>query len=96
MYNINYTIKNIGYFQNYIYKYKDFLINKNLLDPFLLKDKSYIIYICLKNGIEYNLTGICYFIEYIQFISLLNESLNDLELKLNIKSNEINTIIIKI
>ena len=26
MYNKNYIIKNVGYFQNYVYKYKNYLL----------------------------------------------------------------------
>lgn len=75
MYNKNYILKNVGYFQNYIYKYKNYLINKNILEPFLLENKSYIIYIMYKNGFEENITGICYFTDYKEFCEILESSL---------------------
>ena len=82
MYNKNYTLKNVGYFQNYIYKYKNYAVNTNILEPFLLENKSYIIYIKYKNGFEENLTGICYFNNYIEFHKLLESSLSQKLIKL--------------
>lgn len=94
MYNQNYIIKNVGYFKNYIYKYKDYVLNQNILEPFLLKDKYFIIYISYKNNIEENVSGICFFSEYSDFIKLVNESLSNKFNNLNIK--ELNNIIIKV
>lgn len=75
MYNKDYLLKNVGYFQIYIYKYKDYLINKNILEPFLLQDKYFIIYISYKD-VEYNITGMCYFNNYSEFLNLLDNKLN--------------------
>jgi hypothetical protein len=96
MYNKNYILKNVGYFQNYIYKYKNYLLNKNILEPFLLENKSYIIYIMYKNGFEENLTGICYCNNYSEFIELLETCISKKLMQLD--SKEINgiSIIIKV
>lgn len=96
MYNKNYIIKNVGYFQNYVYKYKNYIVNKNILEPFLLENKSYIIYIMYKNGFEENLTGICYFTNYIEFLKLLECSLNEKIMQLDDKEKNGLSIIIKI
>lgn len=95
MYNKNYILKNIGYFQNYIYKYKDYVINPKILEPFLLKDKSYIIYISYKE-IEENLSGICFFNEYIEFLNVLDKKLNEKLKTLDVKMLKSLNIIIKI
>lgn len=95
MYNKNYIIKNVGYFQNYIYKYKDYLINKNILEPFLLKDKCFIIYISYKDE-EENITGICYKNNYLEFLKLLDEIINKKLKELSIKDLKSLLIIIKI
>jgi hypothetical protein len=56
-YNKNYVKKLIGYFQHYIYKYNDYIINKNILEPELLKGRIGIIY--LKNKtLDENITSI--------------------------------------
>lgn len=62
-YNINYILKDTGYFKNYIYKYSDFLYNFKLLNPAILKDKAGILYLNHKTKIvrEIHLTGILYF-----------------------------------
>ena len=96
MYNKNYILKNVGYFQNYIYKYKNYAVNKNILEPFLLENKSYIIYIMYKNGFEENLTGICYFNNYIEFIKLLESSVSQKLMQLDIKEINGLSIIIKV
>lgn len=96
MYNTNYILKNVGYFQNYIYKYKNYLLNKNILEPFLLENKSYIIYIMYRNGFEENLTGICYFNNYIEFLELLEKSLSKKLIQLDIKEINGISIIIKV
>ena len=96
MYNKNYIIKNVGYFQNYVYKYKNYLVNKNILEPFLLENKSYIIYIKYKNGFEENLTGICYFTNYIEFLKLLECKLAEKVMLLDNKEINGLFIIIKI
>lgn len=75
MYNKNFLLKNVGYFQIYIYKYNEYLINKNLLEPLLLQDKYFIIYLSYKD-LEYNITGMCYFNNYFEFLDLLNNKLN--------------------
>lgn len=95
MYNNNYILKNVGYFQNYIYKYKDYVINKNVLAPFLLKDKSFIIYISNKEE-EENITGICNFNNYTEFIELLDTSINKKIKELDVKNIKNISIIIKI
>lgn len=95
MYNKNYVIKNIGYFQNYIYKYKDYVINKNVLEPFLLNDKCFIIYISNKDE-EENVTGICNFNNYLEFIELLDNNINSKLKELNITNIKNVSIIIKI
>lgn len=96
MYNKNYIIKNVGYFQNYVYKYKNYLVNKNILEPFLLENKSYIIYVKYKNGFEENLTGICYFTNYIDFLNLLDCKLSEKVILLDNKEINGLSIIIKI
>lgn len=95
MYNKNYVIKNIGYFQNYIYKYKDYVINKNVLEPLLLNDKCFIIYISNKDE-EENITGICNFNNYLEFIELLDNNINKKLKELNITNIKNVSIIIKI
>lgn len=96
MYNKNYIIKNVGYFQNYVYKYKNYLVNKNILEPFLLENKSYIIYVKYKNGFEENLTGICYFTNYIEFLKLLECKLSEKVMLLDNKEINGLFVIIKI
>jgi hypothetical protein len=90
MYNKNFVLKNVGYFHNYTYKYKDYLINKNILEPLLLKDKCFIIFITHKN-FEENITGICYFNNYTEFLNLLNN-----KIKINEKNISNTYIIIQI
>lgn len=96
MYNKNYLLKNVGYFQNYIYKYKNYAVNTNILEPFLLENKSYIIYIMYKNGFQENLTGICYFTNYIEFLKLLESSLSQKLMQLDRKEINGLSIIIKV
>jgi hypothetical protein len=78
--NKNYIFKNVGYFHNYIYSYADYAINKNILEPDLIKYKAGLL--CLsykKTGLEENITGILYFNEYDEFVNLID---NELQLKL--------------
>lgn len=79
-YNKNYILKNVGYFNNYIYSYSDYEINKNVLVPDLIKYKAGLL--CLsykKTGFEENITGILYFNEYEEFVNLID---NEIQLKL--------------
>jgi hypothetical protein len=96
MYNNNYILKNVGYFQNYIYKYKNYLLNKNILAPFLLENKSYIIYIMYKNGFQENLTGICYCNKYLEFLELLEMCISKKFKQLDAKEISGISIIIKV
>jgi len=62
-YNINYILKDIGYFKNYIYKYNDYLSNFKILNPEILKDNIGILYFNHKTKLvkEMHLTSILYF-----------------------------------
>lgn len=82
-YNIKFSIKHVGYFKNYIYMYKDYLINKNILNPELINNKIGIIYITYKNNVEEHLTGIIYFDFFNDYSDFINFTENIISLKIN-------------
>lgn len=87
IYNINFTIKCVGYFKNYIYSYNDYLINKNILSPELINHQIGILYIGYKNNNdEENLTGIIYF----DFFKSYNDFINFVEAQIIIKQSNLN------
>ena len=99
-FNLNFTIKNIGYFKNYIYTYNNYLINKNILSTELINHKIGILYIAYKNNnSEENLTGIIYFDffkEYNDFINFVDNQIAMKQSKLNVKEIKHLLIVIKI
>lgn len=82
-YNIKFSIKHVGYFKNYIYTYKDYLINKNILNPELINNKIGIIYITYKNNVEEHLTGIIYFDFFNDYSDFISFTENIISLKIN-------------
>ena len=48
-YNTNFILKRVGYFDNYIYNYKDYMINKKILNPTLINNQIGIIYVIYKD-----------------------------------------------
>lgn len=83
-YNINFILKRVGYFDNYIYNYKDYMINKNILNPTLINNQIGIMYIIYKDKTEENLSGILYFdffYDYNDFVKFVEDNIY---LKLNV------------
>lgn len=83
-YNINFILKRVGYFDNYIYNYKDYIINKKILNPALINNQIGIIYLIYKDKTEENLSGILYFdffYDYNDFVKFVEDVIY---LKLNI------------
>jgi hypothetical protein len=91
-YNLNYTIKCVGYFKNYMYTANDYFSNKSILCPDLIKNQIGILYIINnKDKTEEHLSGILYFeffYDYVDFINFVDK-------KITMKLNSINVKIIK-
>lgn len=93
-YNINYTLKDNGYFKNYIYKYSDYLFNTKLLNPEILKDKVGMLYLNHKTKLikEMHLTSILYFNdksynEWLIFLSkIISSNINQLNYNKELKN----------
>lgn len=91
-YNINFTIKCVGYFKNYIYTYNDYLINKNILNIELINHQIGILYVAYKNNNdEESLTGIIYF----DFFNNYNDFINFVDNQIALKKNKLNVKEIK-
>lgn len=64
IYNENVLVKNIGYFQVYTYKYADYIVNKNILNPFIIKNNVGLLCVSKEAKVESNLSGILNFNDY--------------------------------
>jgi hypothetical protein len=99
IYNTNYIIKSVGYFNNYIYTYKDYAVNKKILSPALISNQIGILYIIYKNKIEENLSGILYFdffYDYNNFVDFVDSNISAKLSNIDMKEIKHLLIVIKI
>lgn len=102
VYNNNFILKKVGYFYNYIYSYNEYIKNKNVLEPSMLTNKAGIIYIYykktgkIKSEYEENITGVLYFDDYFDLITLIDSHITVKVNNWDLKDLKRLSIIIKI
>jgi hypothetical protein len=99
-YNKNYVIKLVGYFKIYIYKYSDYIMNKNILEPGLIEGRIGIIYLYNRNKtIEHNITSMLLFgnfLSYSNFVSWIDRRINISIEKMKLSVRECKSLLIAI